>query len=438
MKKLTTLGLATIFSLIGLKGFNQIVDQKIDILNINKTKYCDMNQMNFEEATKPNKLVEIIEKDSYSMRSVNNERSLGGIIMNAFLKQGYDEKKLSTLSENESINLSVTTTINLLDYKYVDSDTTFIKEHGKNLPTEEYMRIGFGDCDKYSNALIEVFNRIKVYNENISNIICCENKGGFFQLHQWNSFMYSKGDSTMITFVDPTSLDKEIPEDIEKGYHVSKNNKIFQLHLLQDLNWFIDLYIDNNPYTKEVFKQATENILTNKKETITTRQEALSLFLDCLENIDGVYKAEACDKELFAENYYDDFKNVIYQEGVKYAKRKEKQIWKDKLTNIKTQRYPICKNIIINDTTSNETRKTYFNLISSYIQTMDEVNESITLLDSFKINKEDKLDLLDGILFKGYLIAKEDKDINLQNYYKNEIKEKIPHSPYNFLIKRNK
>ena len=65
---------------------------------------------------------------------------------------------LSRLSVKDAIQLSVRVAENALSYCDVDNDTTFVRKYGADLPIEEYMGLGQGECNRYASVAYETFN----------------------------------------------------------------------------------------------------------------------------------------------------------------------------------------------------------------------------------------------------------------------------------------
>ena len=141
---------------------------------------------------------------------------------------GYDIEKIKKLSIRDSIMLCADIVAGRLEYHEVDEkDGDFVTKHGFNLPIEEYLEIGLGECNKYAAAMVRIFNLLKETNPSLVNVhIGYKEWGGNWNWtkHDWNSIVFLTNDEITFTNIDPTLYDVYGELEGKHGKHVSSNN----------------------------------------------------------------------------------------------------------------------------------------------------------------------------------------------------------------------
>lgn len=141
---------------------------------------------------------------------------------------GFSKERIEDLSPQEAILLSINFVAERLSFYYVDSDKKFIANHGENLPIEEYLEIGQGDCDKYMHAVIVAFEIIKGLNPNLANVYVKNNfYGNITQPHAWNTVLCVTLDEITVSHIDPTFSEIRGRLEGKIGWHVIEDRNLF-------------------------------------------------------------------------------------------------------------------------------------------------------------------------------------------------------------------
>lgn len=125
-------------------------------------------------------------------------------------KLGYSEEMLKSLSVKEAIFTAAKIAGSKINYHLVDSDPEFIGKYGTDITTDEYFHIGLGDCDKYRNITLGIFDIMKEINPNLRNAyLSSESIGGYMDFHAWVSIIIPCKEEIMLCHVDPTFYDND-------------------------------------------------------------------------------------------------------------------------------------------------------------------------------------------------------------------------------------
>jgi len=154
---------------------------------------------------------------------ISNAETLKKLIFAEASKLDYDIKRISALSAKDAIMLSVEIVASRMKYHLVDSDHDFIVKHGSHLPIDEYFELGLGDCDKYSGALMAVFELIKKNNSNLENVYVTRDLGGLSIPHSWNNITLLTKDKVILTHIDPTFYDNGGELEAKRVTHIPEN-----------------------------------------------------------------------------------------------------------------------------------------------------------------------------------------------------------------------
>lgn len=146
-------------------GLETITDERP--LEVYFFKFPEMDSLNIptKKIEIPENLENLINLFSYGTKVSNPER-FNQEVLDVARDIGYTIEEISVLEPYQLIGLSADIVGKKLLFRYVDEDPDFIKEHGKNLPIDDYFHIGKGDCDKYADLTIATYNLLKKINLN--------------------------------------------------------------------------------------------------------------------------------------------------------------------------------------------------------------------------------------------------------------------------------
>ncbi len=242
---------------------------------------------------------------------VTNQKKLEKIVFENAEKLSYDKTKIANLSIKDALNLCLNIVSETFEYFDVDNDEEFIKKYGEFLPIEEYMEIGNGDCNKYSDAFIATFRIIKKQNKNLNNVyVTYGDLGGMTKPHAWNSLLYFTENQIIITHIDPTRYDNHGSLEAKKGYHIPWDYLEFRARFFSKLK----LYDKSYEYYEKLYSQPL--YIIRRAQTLS-KMAFVSSQLDDKQKMDKVRKRfshlftkEMTKEELDNLSSYHD--NILY------------------------------------------------------------------------------------------------------------------------------
>ncbi len=198
-------------------------------VNIEYKNFSEMDDYlkNVQPGPIPNDLEKYIFNKHHRPRIENPERFQREVWEEAE-RLGYLEGSAPYLGIKESIMLAVKISVSQFVYFDVDHDKKFIEKHGSFLPIDEYFHLRLGDCDKYRDATIAIFDMIKVVNPRLENVyLSTELLGGNGDApHAWVSIIIAEKDRLVLSHIDPTFYDAGQPLDAEE-FHISLQNDYY-------------------------------------------------------------------------------------------------------------------------------------------------------------------------------------------------------------------
>ena len=157
----------------------------------------------------PKDLREFI-KDEHNNPKIENPTRFEQEIWQEAHELGYTFDKFKNASVKEAIGASVEIVVSRLTYFLVDDeDKEFIKKHGAFRSLDYYFHWKSGDCDKYRDATIGVFNIIKKLNPDLKNVYLSQSSlgGNNFRPHAWVAIVIPQNDCLVLSHIDPTFYD---------------------------------------------------------------------------------------------------------------------------------------------------------------------------------------------------------------------------------------
>lgn len=241
-------------------------------------EYFDFSKMSEELIPKEKmKLPSDLEKGlnkGHDRPDIKNEQMFMEDFWKEAVKLDYTPDKFKEIDFKEAIQAAVEITASRFTYEPVDdSKNWFAQKYGKNLSTDEYFHYGLGDCDKYRNATIAVFEIIKSFNPKLENVhLSKEEFGGSMERHAWVSIIIPQKDYLILSHIDPTFYDKygelEASKD-ESDSHILVYNDAFKAyfyHQLEDYEYASSLFEES--LSKTTDKKIIEKLLDNMSFTV--------------------------------------------------------------------------------------------------------------------------------------------------------------------------
>jgi len=142
------------------------------------------------------------------------ERTVLGILA----RQGYDARRLRTLSPRRAVLLAVRVVVDRLTFANVDILSEFSalrrKHHGLYNAVDVCFDIGKGDCDKYADLVCHVFAILKTRNPRLANVFVVAPAIGADstrhdprRYHRWNAVLLIARRAIYVAHIDPTIHD---------------------------------------------------------------------------------------------------------------------------------------------------------------------------------------------------------------------------------------
>ena len=234
-------------------------------------------------------------------------------------KLGYTEEMLKSLSVKEAILTAAKITGSKIDYHLVDSDPEFLSKYGSNISTDTYFYIGLGDCDKYRNITIGIFEIMKSINPNLKNVyLASEELGGYMDFHAWVSIVIPCKESLMLCHVDPTFRDNG--GNFEAGErHIMIENEAYKAYFYKELQDCENAYMF---FEESIKKQNDEDVLERLLE-----DTSFTLYLFSHEKPEfASEKIEKINQMYESKGFKDHLDSILYRSFIIYkdAGNKEK------------------------------------------------------------------------------------------------------------------
>ncbi|MDP2907465.1 MAG: hypothetical protein Q8O03_05995 [Nanoarchaeota archaeon] len=308
---------------------NNIKDLESIVYNVSnknstfKTYGRNIKYYNFSELPE-NQIPEEYIKMPYDLeKCVNNEINRPDItdpsrfrreVLKEAEKLGYTEEMLKSLSVKEAIFTAVKITGSKINYHLVDSDPEFLSKYGSKISTDDYFYIGLGDCDKYRNITIRIFEIMKSINHNLKNVyLASEELGGYMDFHAWVSIVIPCKENLILCHVDPTFYDNG--GKFEAGEkHVMIENEAYKAYLYKELYDCENAYMF---FEESIKKQNDDDVLERLLEdtsfTLYLFSDDNSKFVvERIENINQMYEAKGF-KDRLDSMLYRSF--IIYKDA---------------------------------------------------------------------------------------------------------------------------
>lgn len=321
-----------------LKGLESIVQSISKKSSTFETYGRNVKYYNFSEIPE-----DLIPKEDVKLprdleRRVNNEMNKPDIrdhsrfrkeVLKEAEKLGYTEEMLKSLSVKEAIFTASRITGSKINYHLVDSDVEFLGKYGSNLTADEYFYIGLGDCDKYRNITIGIFDIIKDINPNLKNVyLSNEELGGYMDFHAWVSILIPSKENLMLCHIDPTFYDND--GNFEAGEkHIMVTNEAYKAY------FYKGIYDYENAYT--LFEESMQK--QNDDDVLETLLDATSfnLFLASSYNPDfAVDRIEEINQTYESKGFKERLDSMLYRSyriHKKAGDKEKSEYYKQRLLN---------------------------------------------------------------------------------------------------------
>lgn len=132
-------------------------------------------------------------------------------------------KDVKDLSIKESLDLVFLTTRDMLEFRVVDIGKFKVEGISYNdLPFDEKIETGFGDCNIYSSLAGHLFRNLKKVNSKLENVSIGDMSFGRLNNHDWTQIYFTDGEKTYISSVDLSVESEDYETSISNFYYFSK------------------------------------------------------------------------------------------------------------------------------------------------------------------------------------------------------------------------
>jgi hypothetical protein len=193
---------------------------------------------------------------------------------------GYSIYDFRKMNAEEMILAAVKITCSKIEYGFLD-ENEFKQKYGRRIYIDDNFHFGIGDCDKYADLTITIFNFIKNYNPGLKNVYLCHGDlgGNLYTEHMWVAVLIVQENSLILSHIDPTfydvgrrSLKKLLADD---DWYITLKNDIFKACFYRELETG-DL--SNLLYAYEVFKKAYNDTIDKRLQEQILEQMNLTAF----------------------------------------------------------------------------------------------------------------------------------------------------------------
>lgn len=226
-------------------------------------------------------------------------------------KLGYTPDKFRNANFREAIMATVEIVVSRLTPYRVDKETDFVEKYGRHLSDDTYFHLKLGDCDKYRNNTIGVFNIVKKLNPKLQNVYLSiqELGGNFGTSHAWVSVVILQHNYLVLSHIDPTFYDTGGGPFEADDFHICLEHNIFIGYFYRALYG-----CDNLLYAYQIFEE--EFLKTESKKW----QEKILAHMNFIVLHISIYKPRvALDKGLWvleqyeAEGFTKNLDDILYR-----------------------------------------------------------------------------------------------------------------------------
>lgn len=196
-------------------------------------------------------------------------------------KLGYALDQFKNATIKQGIMAAVKIVAARFAYHNVDLDRKFIKKYGTSLSSasDVYFHLGLGDCDKYRDSTIAVFETIKKLNPKLQNVYLSNGKlgGNPDTRHAWVSILIPQDNYLILSHIDPTFYDSMGIIEADE-FHICLEDNIFAARFYIESLDADDIYVCEYAY-----QLMYEIVLKTKNEEWQEELlERMSFIANCL------------------------------------------------------------------------------------------------------------------------------------------------------------
>lgn len=279
-----------------------------------KISYYDFSKIPdnlvLDKKIKLSKDLEIFLNNKFNNPRIKNYSRFEKEVWEEASKFGYRLDELRNTNFKEVIIAAVKIVASRLDYYSVDLDKSFIRKYGKYQSADFYFHLKLGDCDKYRDAVIAVFNMVKRLNRQLKNVyLSKEGLGGNLDTnHAWVSVLIPQKNYLILSHIDPTLYDAS--NFLEAGsFYVCLENDIFIAYFYRELAG-----CDNLLYSYQILAKAF--LETKNREW----QEKLLSDMSFIVLLISIYKPKIAPSKIFwimglydANRFKKNLDSILYR-----------------------------------------------------------------------------------------------------------------------------
>jgi len=214
------------------------------------------NNFVLTEKTKLPKDLKKFLDDEFNNPRIKNPSRFEKEVQEEAANLGFSLDELKRAGFREVITAAVKIVASRLDYYPVDLDKSFIKKYGEYRSADFYFHLKLGDCDKYRDAVIAIFNLVKKSNKRLKNVYLSREKlgGNPDNRHAWVSILIPQKNYLILSHIDPTFYDADNNHLEASSFHICLERNIFIAYFYKELEGCDNLLYSYQILTRAFFK----------------------------------------------------------------------------------------------------------------------------------------------------------------------------------------
>ncbi len=174
---------------------------------------------------------------------------------------GYDISDFQKMDTEEAVLAAVKITCSRIEYGFLD-ESKFKQKYQRKIYIDDNFHFRIGDCDKYTDLTITIFDFIKKFNPRLKNVYLLHSDlgGNIYTEHMWVAILIIQDSKVILSHIDPTFYDigKQTPKKLlaDDDWYITLENDVFKACFYRELE---SGNLSNLLYAYDIFEKAYVN-----------------------------------------------------------------------------------------------------------------------------------------------------------------------------------
>lgn len=191
---------------------------------------------------------------------------------------GYGIADFQKMNMEEAVLAAVKITCSRIEYGFLD-ENKFRQKYQRKTYIDDNFHFRIGDCDKYTDLTITIFDFIKKFNPRLKNVYLLHSDlgGNIYTEHMWVAILIVQDSKIILSHIDPTFYDvgRQAPKKLlaDDDWYITLENDVFKACFYRELeigsmsNLLCAYDIFEKAYARASNKKLQEKILENMNFT---------------------------------------------------------------------------------------------------------------------------------------------------------------------------